>query len=286
MRRMARLGSLADAVRGVWRRPSQGDSSAPQPGAPTFAWRGYEIPLDLVLKTGGGPERFDDVVDIHARQMAEFAPVERHSSVLEIGCGIGRDAIPLTEVLTPPGRYIGIDIIEPSIAWCTREITARHPHFRFVHFDVHDDLHNPGGTITTPEVRFPVDHGSVDRAFAHSVFTHMFEDEIVHYLRELRRVLGSGSTAMMSMFLTDDHIRSSPIAPTAAIGISDAWAPGCWVHDPHRPRAAVAFDRPALDRMSTAAGLPIRAVHEGNLSGLSPEPHPLCGQDVVIFEAP
>jgi SAM-dependent methyltransferase len=33
-------------------------------------------------------------------------------AVLDVGCGIGRTALPLTKFLSPPGHYIGIDVID------------------------------------------------------------------------------------------------------------------------------------------------------------------------------
>ena len=49
------------------------------------------------------------------------------NSVLDVGCGIGRMAIPLARYLNTDGKYEGFDIIPENIAWCQRAITPRYP---------------------------------------------------------------------------------------------------------------------------------------------------------------
>ncbi len=250
--------------------------------AEVFTFGGYSIPLDLLMLTGGGPETFEEISALHMRQLAAFTPIESEHAVLEIGCGIGRDAIPLTGLIRPPGSYIGTDIIKPSIEWCTANISACHPHFTFAYLDVRDDLHNPGGVVSNLDTDLPArDHGT-DRVFGQSVFTHMFEDEITHYLSEFRRVLVPGGTATMSFFITNEDITSGP-DPGAAINMATTSGDGCYVHDAHRPRAAVAFTVEAVERMARASGLAVRDIYLGSWSGRRHEPHHLCGQDVVVF---
>ncbi len=278
------MGLLGRAIRGFRAGEASSAESGPLGKAEVFAFGGYSIPLDLLVLTGGGPETFEEIATLHMRQLAAFTPIESEHAVLEIGCGIGRDAIPLTGLVRPPGTYIGIDIIRPSIKWCTDNISACHPHFTFAYLDVHDDLHNPGGVVSNLDTDLPApDHG-IDRVFGQSVFTHMFEDEITHYLSEFQRILVPGATATMSFFITDDDISGRP-DPGAAIAMATASGDGCWVHDAQRPRAAVAFTAETIDRMARASGLVIRDIHFGSWSGRRPEPHQLCGQDVVVFSA-
>jgi SAM-dependent methyltransferase len=92
-----------------------------QSGAATFRYRDFDIPVDLARLTGGGPETWDVIGPGHILQYERYAPISRHHTVLELGCGIGRDAIELTRVLGPHGHYIGVDIIRPSIDWGTRK---------------------------------------------------------------------------------------------------------------------------------------------------------------------
>ena len=51
--------------------------------------------------------------------------------VLEIGCRVGRMAIPLTRYLGSNGSYEGVDDSVAGTEWCTRAISSRFPNFTF-----------------------------------------------------------------------------------------------------------------------------------------------------------
>ena len=112
-----------------------------------FHFRGYQLPERLVHLTGSGPDVFEILSDNQIRYFKAFTGLQPQHHVVEVGCGIGKGAIPLTQYLTSATGYLGIDVIADSIAWCSAEITRRHPNFRFVHFDVKDKLHHPGGRL-------------------------------------------------------------------------------------------------------------------------------------------
>jgi len=173
---------------------------------PTHAFRGFDIPIDLMGLTGGGPETFDAIAEGHLRNVEWYAGLAPDHSVLEIGCGIGRDAIPLTAKLSPSGRYLGVDIVAPSIRWCTANITSRHPNFRFVQFDVQDELHNPEGTRGARDFTVPLDNRSIDRIIVQSVFTHLLAPEVSHYLKEFHRVLKDDGRVYATFFVYDDAV--------------------------------------------------------------------------------
>jgi SAM-dependent methyltransferase len=126
--------------------------------------------------------------------------------VLDIGCGIGRVAIPLTRVLSPAGSYDGFDIVKRWIRWCRRNITPKHPNFRFAHADIYNSHYNRSGVPAT-EFRFHYADGSFDFAFATSVFTHLDVEAMRHYLAEAHRVLRPGGTLLSTFFLLDDDIK-------------------------------------------------------------------------------
>ena len=252
-----------------------------------FSYKGYSIPVHLVQMTGGGPETFDVISKGHMDQLARYAPIEPGHNVLEIGCGIGRDAIPLSEVLAEESTYLGVDIIRDSIEWCNANIGRRHPNFRFQYFDVRDQLHNPQGTTATTDIKFPLASGSIDRVIGQSVFTHMFEDDIVHYLTEFNRVLKPDGLVMVSAFVVDEaklrHVRSAE-AELAGITLRFPfdYADGCYINDADVPAGAVAFDVATLGRSVDAGGMEFaQPVHYGFWSGMHPGTHD--GQDMLVL---
>ena len=162
-----------------------------------------------MLLTGGGPDTFDSISQWHFSLLDKWIGIDPdHTVLLEIGCGIGRDAIPLSERLIA-GKYVGVDIIKPSIEWCTANIATRHPQFSFLHFDVEDQLHNKMGILKTSDVSVPLPDQSVDRIILFSVFTHMFRLDIEHYLREFRRLLKLDGLVYATTFIYDDDILAS-----------------------------------------------------------------------------
>src|ERR1035437_9648712 len=95
------------------------------------SYMGYNIPVDLMWQTGLGPENFDAISQSHFALLKKWLAIQPDHTVLEIGCGIGRDAIPLSKYLKN-GRYVGVDVLKPSIDWCLANISSRHPNFAFL----------------------------------------------------------------------------------------------------------------------------------------------------------
>jgi SAM-dependent methyltransferase len=249
-----------------------------------FHFRGYDIPIDLLENTGGGPETFEAISDNHLILLQQYIGIKETDSVMEIGCGIGRDAIPLTELLGR-GRYIGTDTIGPSIQWCQKNISERFPNFSFVHHDINDTLHNPTGTLRAFDIRLPADEGSVDLIILQSVFTHMFHDEIIHYMKEFSRVLKPGGKVWTTVFIIDEGILAN-IRDNAktqhALSFKHQYGPGCNINTRDEPRGAVAFEEEKLKMMIAAGGLELAApILWGAWSGQREEPK--CGQDGLIL---
>ena len=267
------------------RRTSRYKPAMPNPEFTTmFAYAGYEIPVDLVNMTGGGPETFSAIADSHLKNLQHFIGLRSHHNILEVGCGIGRDAIPLTGVLDSTAQYIGVDIIGPSIEWCTANISARHPNFSFVHFDVKDQLHNPSGAISTAETSFPVEGNSIDCVILWSVFTHMFGRDIVHYLKEFRRVLKPGGAVWATCFLFDQEVLDSAQEHNLTpynLRFEHEFEPGCRINDPLHPAGAVAYTPERIVEILNESGMKLESFVRGAWSGLPFEGG--VGQDAMIL---
>lgn len=217
-------------------------------------FHGHLVPKRLIVKTGGRPADWAGVAENHMRVYDALCPVEPHHHVLEVGCGVGRDAIPLAERLGPEGAYLGIDIMRDCIAWCQRHVTARHPNVRFEHADIRSHDYNRGGALVTQDYRVPAQDASQDRIFLQSVFTHLGERDMQHYLREFRRVLKPGGRVLLTLFLLDDETRR--LAPeTAKYGFAHGDGRGFYYQDADNPLRVVGVSPEALDRMLAVAGL-------------------------------
>lgn len=251
----------------------------------TYQYENFDIPIKLMLLTGGGPESFDAISKMHIRNIEKFVGLKPDFSVLEIGCGIGRDAIPLTKILSPEGNYLGADIIGPSIDWCQKNITTRFPNFRFLHFDVKDQLHNPAGTINMQDVHIPLEPGTVDLIILQSVFTHLLQEDILIYMKEFRRLLKPLGHVYATMFIVNDNILVSAQATNLtawSLTFKHEVGGGCRINDPLNPTGAVAYTSDALNQMLKDAGLRlVRPLLKGAWSGYYSDPDD--GQDVAII---
>jgi ubiquinone/menaquinone biosynthesis C-methylase UbiE len=168
------------------------------------------IPPDDRNFVGGGD--FKVIGESFLRHFVDVGGLKPDDAVLDVGCGIGRMAIPLTQYLSPQGNYEGFDIVPEGIAWCRERITPRYPNFRFQLADIKSDLYNPGGKSKPSRYRFPFKGGTFDFVFLTSVFTHLQRPEFRRYLAEVSRVLKPGKTCFISYFLlnpeTDTLLRA------------------------------------------------------------------------------
>ncbi len=173
--------------------------------------------------------------------IATLGLVHDDDTVLDIGCGCGSMALAFRRMLGPRGSYVGFDVHGPSIAWCKKHL-AKDPRLRFELAPL-DTPWSRGGTPTT-QYRFPANDGSVDFVLAKSVFTHLLERDAQHYLREIRRVLKQGRSAMVTAFLLDTPEIAFPYG-----------GPDVWWSIRSRPEAAVAYRRSHFLGMVPAAAL-------------------------------
>ena len=248
-------------------------------------YRGYQIPDHLIVLTGAGGETLEPIGKAHIANYEKFMGLNAGAKFLEIGCGIGRDALQLLDLLGSNGQYIGIDVTRDLIVWCQKNITSAYPNFEFYHFDAEHELYNPLGTKTSMDFKLPVADGSIDRIALGSVFTHLFEEEIVHYMKEIRRVMKPDGRAYATFFLySDETVAASRRNDLTSFNLrfEHTYGNGCFVNDLNYPTGAVAYTDEAMRRMIDLAGLRLeRPYLKGWWSGLHAVPDD--GQEVAIL---
>lgn len=192
----------------------------------------------------------------HFRTLAGLSASDR---VLDIGCGIGRMARVLVPVLqAPTGSYDGFDVSRPGIDWCRVHYRDTPVPFRFEQVDVHHPEYNPNGSGDAKQLRFPYDDASFDLAIATSVFTHLLDDAVIHYLQEASRVLAPGGRLFSTWLVVDpDH----PLSDDARYRVHQT-AGAAHVADPAAPEAAVAYPLHWVRKQLAACGLTLREPYE------------------------
>lgn len=167
-------------------------------------WDGMTPPRNMIFIGDGD---FRELGEEFLGYIISLGKLEPEGSVLDVGCGIGRVAIPLTRHLNEKGRYEGFDIVEKGINWCREKITPRYPNFHFQISDVYNEIYRPQGRFKPGEYIFPYEDETFDLVYLVSVFTHMFPGDEEHYLAEISRVLKKGGRALISYFLITKESR-------------------------------------------------------------------------------
>jgi SAM-dependent methyltransferase len=201
-------------------------------------------------------------------------------SVLDIGCGIGRMAVPLTQYLdSGTAFYEGVDPVNAGIEWCVQNITSAYPNFRFCRVDVAHELYNPGGAIAGHEIVLPFADAKFDFVAMVSVATHLPEAEISAYAREIARLLAPGGRLFLTAFIV---AAGDPDRPTARPRFTPGNRPGTWFGDPLAPLGAIGFDAGIIEDILKKAGLQVQRVSLGHWRGIESNHY----QDVIIAVKP
>lgn len=203
--------------------------------------------------------------------------------VLDIGCGIGRMAIPLTRYLDPASAsYEGFDIMPVGIQWCQQNISAKHNNFRFRLVSLYNDLYKTDAAEDGRNFRFPYDAKKFDFSFLTSVFTHMLPEETENYLNEISRVTKSGGRCFATFFVLDEAAEQQISLGKASFDFS--YDLGEYrLLDLHAKAGNVAYKMAWLQERIALAGLEVQAFYPGQWRGT---PASVDFQDIFILHKP
>jgi len=257
-------GILRSAVRRITRSAPGGGADAPHDGSPqdgdpelpgtgrpnldhSAAYRQHVRTLretsgdeDAAMRAAIGGEF--DAMGVLERELLIAQGLRPDSDVVDVGCGSGRLALPLSEYLT--GSYLGTDVV-PDLLDYARKIVDR-PDWRFE---------------PAVELSIPAADASADVVCFFSVFTHLLHEESYRYLEEARRVLRPGGKVVFSFleFAMDNHwlVFESNLA---AIGT-----------DTHLNQF---MSRDGIEAWARHLGLVVAAVYDGDTPHI-PLPHPV-----------
>lgn len=216
-----------------------------------------------------------------------YADLGRDSTVLDIGCGLGRIAFAIKYVVSE-GRYLGFDVGRQFIDFLQAHFTPAHRHFRFKHADIHNSYYNPEGQFSGAEFTFPCGDGEFDLAFAASVFTHMEPETTANYFREAGRALRVGGKCLFSFFILD-HYTPGASRPNRFGEPDFNFDHGYRDHgdrfaivDPENPEFMTSYSIAMIEEMAAQAGLRMKTLVPGLWSGKFPRW--IGTQDMVVLE--
>lgn len=183
------------------------------------------------LQTAVGGEF--EAIGIVEREMLRFYGLEPHHVLVDVGCGSGRLAIPLSR--DHPGGYLGTDLVEELIDYARAR--CNRPDWRFAVVD---------------HLEIPAADESADMICFFSVLTHVLHEHSYLYLEEARRVLKPGGRIVFSFleFANPNHWRIFDMT------LDDTRGPN--VHPLN-----VFIDRAAIRCWSQKLNLPVVEIRDG-----------------------
>lgn len=230
-----------------------------------------QLPIERINSIGHQTSlrEFQEVGNAFLREFKERCQLHTGSNFMDIGCGIGRLAIPLTDYLNATGKYEGFDITPDNVKWCQDNIAARHSNFSFKLADIFNHCYNPKGKHIAKEYQFPYQANTFDVACAASVFTHLLADDSERYLSETSRVLKPNGYSLGTFFLLNEP-------SVTALRQQKSSQPffhelkNCLVTNLQVPESAVAYDEDFIIKIYREVGLEIKEIHYGLWSGREP----------------
>ncbi|QUR67279.1 methyltransferase domain-containing protein [Mycobacterium spongiae] len=251
--------------------------------AATEGSSGEVLPPEDLQMYVGGTHQFKEIGDLIVGFLVDLCELQPGDAVLDVGCGSGRVAMPLTRYLNHEGRYAGFDISQEAITWCQENISESHPNFDFKVADIYNSLYKPNGQYQSSEFRFPYPDASFDVVFLTSVFTHMLPPDVHHYLDEIVRVLKPGGRCLSSYFLLNGE-SSALIKKRKATFSFEHQREGYKTVDTEHPEQAIAFPEAFVMDLHEKCGLAIlEPLRYGSWCGRKDY---LTFQDVVLAVKP
>ena len=199
--------------------------------------------------------------------------------VLDVGCGIGRMAVPLAKYLDREGSYEGFDIVAKGIRWCRKNVSPIYPNFNFQLADIYNKTYNRKGRYKAFEYKFPYGNEYFDFVTLTSVFTHMLPQDMENYFGEISRVLKKGGRCLITFFLLNEE--SFQLIRSGKSELNFGYDFGKYrTMDPNVSEAAIGYDEAFVLGLYEKYGLRIkRPLHYGSWCGRSTF---LSYQDIVV----
>ena len=234
------------------------------------------IPPDELIKEHSGGidrERFISMGDEVQHSLIGNAKLLPSHRVLDVGCGCGKLARPLTTYLNSKGGYDGIDITREVINWC-EERYQNYPNFRFYFADLYSERYNPKGAFNASNYKFPFPNNEFDVVYVGSVFTHMVSEDMDNYIAEIARVMKLGGICLATYFILDavsrENIAAGLTYPKFAYEFKSQT---CRVEKPQLPEAAIAYDERFLRDLYAKHGFIIERIVHGEWGRKRLVPH-------------
>ena len=151
---------------------------------------GYTPHNQRIETYGSGLQTIAHLFDISA--------IKDGQSILEIGSGTGRLAMPLVDWNV---SFTGVEVMKEAVDFCTKAFFPWKEKFGFYHVDIYNEYYNPSGNIFLSDYHFEFPDETFDSVIFCSVMTHIVsENNAGDYLKEAHRMLKKGGKVWVTWF--------------------------------------------------------------------------------------
>jgi SAM-dependent methyltransferase len=138
-----------------------------------------------------------------------------NTDVLDVGCGVRFTATIINRNI-PIKSYTGVEVHKPIVDFLNEKVALHDKRFRFVHWNVHNEMYNPDGIelSTLDKLPFP---DTFDLIWLFSVFTHLNPVDSRSLLKILRRHIRQNGKLLFSAFIDEtiegfeDRVQENPL---------------------------------------------------------------------------
>jgi SAM-dependent methyltransferase len=204
--------------------------------------------------------------------------------LLDIGCGYGRLAYGLLGN-DFRGTYVGLDILPDRIEFLESHFTTAAPSYQFHLLDIRNDAYlskHPklstssamagvavaDAASKSASVDFsPYLDSSPTTVVLLSVFTHMYDFDIINYLRAARRVMAPDSRLVFTAFLFNEAVLERIANGESRMQLTSVLSDHCRTSVSDKPLAAIAYRDDWLRAALTTEGFECDSMVPGRWSG-------------------
>lgn len=199
------------------------------------------------------PEQFYLSSCDEADRLKNEMDLNPNSTILDIGCGVGRLPIGLLARQFPFLSYLGIEIDPKRVKWCEKNLRDKDSRLAFKYCNLKNDRYNPRGK---DKFDIGISGKKFDIIYLYSVFSHLLQSDVEKYLELFCVSLTDFGRCFVTLFVAD-HV------PPCTENPPD-FGPLKWQGRLH----CVLYNRENWNRMVRHAGLEIaKVVPDVNIDG-------------------